>query len=170
MMLRRRRARTGSVVVESALAYPVLFMVVLGIILLGMAVFRYQQVSHISREASRWASVHGAQYSRELNGNTATTSQNVYDNAIQPQAAGMQPESITYTVTWGHADPATGTWVTDRNPTWVYQPSGNDPTSGLPYSPVKRNNTVTVTVTYTWNTGLFGTIPVTSTSVNTIQY
>ena len=169
MMLRRRRARTGSVLIECALIYPVLFMLVLGIILLGLSVFRYQQVSHISREASRWASVHGAQYAKENSPNTAATDQQVYDNAIAPQAAGMQNGAIAYSVTWGHTDSA-GNWVTDKNPTWVYQPPGTNPTTLLPYTPVKKNNTVTVTVTYTWNTGLFGTIPVSSTSVNTIQY
>jgi hypothetical protein len=33
-----------------------------------------------------------------------------------------------------------------------------------------RANTVTVTVTYTWNTGLFGTIPVSSSSTMPMSY
>jgi Flp pilus assembly protein TadG len=164
-MMMRRKVRTGSILIECALIYPVLFMLVLG----GMVVFRYQQVSHISREASRWASVHGAQYGRENSPNTAATAQDVYDKSIAPQAAGMKDEGITYSVTWGHAD-AAGAWVTDKNPTWTYQQSGTNPGTGLPYNPVKRSNTVTVTVTYSWNTGLFGTIPVSCTSVNPIQY
>ena len=35
---------------------------------------------------------------------------------------------------------------------------------------VSRANTVTVTVTYTWNTGLFGTIPVSSSSTMPMSY
>jgi hypothetical protein len=33
-----------------------------------------------------------------------------------------------------------------------------------------RANLVAVTVTYSWNTGLFGTIPVSSTAVMTMSY
>lgn len=161
-MLLRRKVRTGTILIESALVYPVLFLLVLGIILIGLAVFRYQQVAHISREASRWASVHGSQYARE-NKTTAATPQDVYDNAIAPQAAGMQNGAITYSVTW-NTDAAGNP---DKNPTRVVQVT--DPITGLSKE-VLRSNTVTVTVTYTWNTGLFGTIPVTSTSVNTISY
>lgn len=52
-----RHARRGTVLVESAVVYPVVFLIVVSIILLGTAVFRFQQVAHIAREASRWASV-----------------------------------------------------------------------------------------------------------------
>jgi Flp pilus assembly protein TadG len=162
-MLLRRKARTGTILVESAVIYPVLFLVVLAIVLLGVGVFRYQQVSHISREASRWASVHGAQYARE-NNTTAATPQDIYDKAIKPYAAGMQLEGITYTVTWntdGQGNP-------DKDQTRpIVGPI--DPATGLPTLRA-QSNTVTVTVTYTWNTGLFGTIPVSCTSVNTISY
>lgn len=162
MMLRRRKARAGTILAESAMIYPVLFLVVLAVILLGIGVFRYQQVSHISREASRWASVHGGQYALE-NNTTAATPQDVYDKAIKPYAAGMQIEGITYSVTWN--TDAQGN--PDKDPTRVVQVY--DPATGL-NKDVQRYNTVTVTVTYTWNTGLFGTIPVSCTSVNTIFY
>src|SRR2546423_1199946 len=99
MMLQRKKARPGTILAESALIYPVLFLLVLAIILLGLSVFRYQQVSHISREAARWASVHGQQYANE-NNTTAATPQDVYDKAIAPFAAGMQAGGITYSVTW----------------------------------------------------------------------
>ena len=162
MMLRRQNTRAGTILVESAVIYPVLFLVVLAVVLLGVGVFRYQQVSHISREAARWASVHANKYAEE-NGTTAATPQDVYNNAIKPHAAGMQIEGITYSVTW-NAD-AQGN--PDKDPTRtivVY-----DPITGL-NKPVAQYNTVTVTVTYTWNTGLFGSIPVSCTSVNTIYY
>ncbi len=161
-MLLKRKARSGTVLAEAALVYPVLFLLLLGIILLGLGVFRYQQVAHASREASRWASVHGSQYARE-NSTTAATPQDVYTNAIAPHAAGMQTEGLTYSVTWNtNAD---GT--PDKNPIRVVQVV--DPVTGLVQG-VARSNTVTVTVTYTWNTGLFGSLPVSSTSVNTISY
>lgn len=183
MLLSRKHARRGATLVESALVYPVVFLVMLGIILLGTAVFRYQQVAHIAREASRWASVHGGKYSKE--GIPAITSvpaatpddglwsggngqcSPVYTYVIVPQAAGMKLENISYSVTWTtsntqtHAmyyDPATGTTSATPN-------SGSSTEKVISVS-----NTVTVTVTYTWNTGLFGTIPVSSTSTVTMQY
>jgi Flp pilus assembly protein TadG len=162
MMLQRKKARPGTILAETALVYPVLFLLVLAIILLGLAVFRYQQVSHISREASRWASVHGEQYAKE-NNTTAATPQDVYDKAILPFAAGMQLQGITYSVTWN----AKADGTPDKRPTRVV--TVIDPANGLDKD-VAQYNTVTVTVTYTWNTGLFGTIPVSSTSVNTIFY
>jgi Flp pilus assembly protein TadG len=161
-MLLKRSARTGSVLIEAALIYPVLFLILLGIILLGIGVFRYQQVSHISREASRWASVHGSQYATD-NNTTPATAQDVYTHAIAPQAAGMQLTGISYSVTWN--TDAGGNPLTSPTQTVL----STDPVTGAPVY-VSVSNTVTVTVTYGWNTGLFGVIPVSCTSVNTISY
>jgi Flp pilus assembly protein TadG len=155
MMLRRHRRR-GSALVESAMVYPVLFLLVLGIVILGISVFRYQQVAHIAREGSRWAAVHGARYSRET-GLPKTTPQSVYDKVIVPQAAGMGLDGITYAVTWTTNQEQTHSAV-------VIDPAtGNDKV-------VTVANTVSVTVTYSWNTGLFGTIPVSSTSVMVMSF
>ena len=193
MMLRRQTARPGTVLVEAAFIYPVLFLLVLAVILLGLGVFRYQQVAHVAREASRWASVHGEAYEKDpLNGTPgkrAATPQDVYDNAIAPFAAGMQtagtttysvtqdtsasPPTITYTGTNQGGITYSITWNMDakgnpdKRPTRIVQVP--DPITGLAKE-VAVSNTVTVTVTYTWNTGLFGTLPVSSTSVNTISY
>jgi hypothetical protein len=52
--------------VESAVVYPVAFLLMLGVIVGGMGIFRYQEVSHLAREAARWASTHGAQYQRDV--------------------------------------------------------------------------------------------------------
>jgi Flp pilus assembly protein TadG len=161
-MLLRRTRRSGTILVESAMIYPILFVVILAIIMLGISVFRYQQVAHISREASRWASVHGNKYAQE-NNTTAATPQDVCDNAILPFAVGMQTEALTYSVTWN--TDANGN--PDKNPTRIVQVT--DPVTGLTQD-IAQSNTVTVTVTYTWDTGLFGTIPVSCTSVNTIYY
>ena len=153
-MLLRRRVRAGSALVESALVYPVLFVVVLGIVLLGVGVFRYQQVSHAAREGSRWASVHGAKYAQET-GRPAAAAADVYREAILPQAPGMAG-GLTYSVTWDRSNAQTHTvLVTD---------------GGGQKQVATRTNFVSVTVTYTWNTGLFGTIPVTATSVSPMSY
>ena len=153
MMLRRRRRR-GTVLVESAMIYPILFLMILGIILLGIGVFRYQQVAHIAREAARWASVHGARYAQET-GQPAATANDVYNNVIVPQAAGMGLENLTYSITWDTSNTQTHTVTVGTGSAATVQTVSNN---------------VIVTVTYTWNTGLFGSIPVSSTSVTPMNY
>jgi Flp pilus assembly protein TadG len=185
-MLLRRQARAGSVLIESAFVYPVLFLLILGVLLMGAAVVRYQQVSHVSREASRWASVHGNKYAQENNA-TAAAARDIYANSVLPQAAGWQTGSMTYTTT---QDATAGT-VTETGTTadgtvtvavtWNMDAKGNadksptrvvttrDASTGLAKD-VAQFNTVRVTVTYSWNTGMFGRVPVSCTSVNTIFY
>ena len=155
-MMMRRQERKGSALVETAVVYPVLFLLVLGIILLGISVFRYQQVAHAAREGARWAAVHGAKYAEET-GNTAATPEDIFTNAIQPQMAKVPATSLTYTVTWDQNN--------EQNSTYVY----TNPTTGEK-SVRARQNTVSVTVNYTWDTGFFGVIPVQSTTVMTMSY
>jgi Flp pilus assembly protein TadG len=156
-MLLRRTRRRGTVVVESAVVYPVLFILLLGIVLMGMTIFRYQQCAHAAREGARWASVHGSTYATEQN-QPATTQQNVIDNAVTPQFAGMASGTeMTCTVSWPNGQaPTRAVTITD-------------PVTLLP-EVVARSNTVSVTVTYTWDTGFFGPLTVSSTSVNQMSY
>jgi len=153
MMLRRRR-RQGTILLEAAMVYPVLFMILLTIIVLGVGVFRYQQVAHAAREGARYAAVHGAKYASETN-SPAATAQDVFDNAIKPQMGGTRGQNITYTVTWNTSNTPTTTKTV---------------TVGGVSKVVEKANTVSVTVTYAWNTHLFGTIPVSSTSVMVMCY
>jgi Flp pilus assembly protein TadG len=148
----RRRAAT---VVECAIVYPITFLLVLGLIIGGMGVFRYQEISSVAREGARWASVHGYQSSQEATTGRPilTTANDVYTNAIKPQAdaANLDPPSLTYSVSW--TDPS-------EAPTYY------DYTNG-----VWRTNTVTVTVTYQWiPENYLGGITLTSTSVMPITY
>jgi Flp pilus assembly protein TadG len=158
MMLRRKTRRVGSVLIESALVYPVLFLVVLGIILMGLAVFRYQQVSHMAREGARYAIVHGAKYSDVSEASPARSAiadTDIYENAIKPHAAGMQLSGLSYTITWTDSNKQTSSTVQTVN--------------GTP-TVVTKANTVSVYVRYEWQLPLFGTIPVSSTSVMTMSY
>jgi len=155
-MMMRRQERKGSALVETAVVYPVLFLLVLGIIMLGISVFRYQQVAHAAREGARWAAVHGAKYAEET-GNTAATPEDIFTNAIQPQMAKVPASTLTYSVTW------------DQNNKQTYTYLYTNPTTGEK-SVRSRQNTVSVTVRYTWDTGFFGVIPVQSTTVMTMSY
>lgn len=63
-MIRNRSAQTGKrdargqALVEFALAAPLFFMVLTGIIVLGIIVFYNQQIANAAREAARFAAVH----------------------------------------------------------------------------------------------------------------
>jgi Flp pilus assembly protein TadG len=160
-MMMRRQQRRGAALVEAAIVYPVLFVLIFGIVMVGIAVFRYQQVAHAAREGARWAAVHGFKYGEEgasaTPTRTAATASDIYTNAIQPQIAGMQASGVTYSVAWSTSNKQTHSYVY------------TDPSTGQ--SRVREMaNTVTVTVSYSWNTGLFGVIPVSSTCVMTMSY
>ena len=150
----RRRAAT---VVECAVIYPLTFLLMLGLIIGGLGVFRYQEISSVAREGARWASVHGYQCVQEANPTvgypTLTTANDVYTNAIKPQAdaANLDPPSLTYSVSWADASQAP-TYYDITNNVW-------------------RTNTVTVKVTYQWIPEAYlGGITLTSTSVMPMTY
>ena len=62
--------------VESALVYSVLLIMVIGTMVMGLGIFRYQQIAALAREGSRWASVHGPTYQTDHKA-TAPTDQDV---------------------------------------------------------------------------------------------
>src|SRR5258708_4449091 len=95
----RPSRRRGAVALESVIVLNVLFLLILGVIVLGMGVFRYQEMCYLAREGARWASVHGTQYATDT-GNAAATSTDVYTNAIQPRMACLDSTRFTYSVTW----------------------------------------------------------------------
>ena len=148
--------RRGATVVECAIIYPITFLLMLGLIIGGLGVFRYQEISSVAREGARWASVHGYQSAAEASSTgvgTPTTASDVYTNAIKPQAdaANLDPPSLSYSVSYTDASQA---------------PTYYDYTNG-----VWRTNTVTVTVTYQWiPENYLGGITLTSTSVMPITY
>jgi Flp pilus assembly protein TadG len=153
MMLRRQR-RTGTTLVESAMIYPVLFTIVAAIVLLGTAVFRYQQVAHAAREAARYASVHGARYQQDT-GLPAATEDSIYTNVVSPAVPWVQRSGVS--VSW-NASNTQGRTITVTDPV-----THKDKLQSV-------GNTVSVTVSFTWNTGWFGSIPVSSTSAAVMSY
>jgi Flp pilus assembly protein TadG len=119
-MILHAKQRKGTTLVESAIVYPVVTLLLFGLIVGAMGVFRYQQVAHLAREGSRYASVHGKQYEKAT-GFPAATPQEVYDNAIAPNAVAYDMESLEYSVTWDtdngvyHSALVNGKMVTTRN-------------------------------------------------------
>ena len=138
--------------VETAIVLLIVVMFIIGAMVGGLGVFRYIQVASLAREGGRYAIVRGTQYQADGKG-TAATKTDVYDNAILPNAVGLDLSSLTYSVVW---------------------PNGNapvyaNPSSSPPGQPI--GTTVEVTVTYTWvPEAFFGGATMTSKSVMAMQY
>jgi Flp pilus assembly protein TadG len=137
--------RGGATTVEFAIVAPITFFLLLGLLIGGMGIFRYQELAAVAREASRWAAVHGAQYQQDT-GYPAATAQDVYNYVISPKAISLDLSKLSYSVTWN----------TDNRP---YH------TTVVNNQVVPVRNTVTVTLTYQWIPEAFlGGITLTSTS------
>jgi Flp pilus assembly protein TadG len=133
-------------VVEVAIVAPITFLLLIGLLVGSLGVFRYQQVSRLARDAARWASTHGTGYASDAK-TTAATATDIYNAAIAPNAVGLDLTKLTYTVTWNTSN-APSRAVTVNNST------------------VNIANTVSVTLTYQWAPeALLGAGTLSSTSV-----
>jgi Flp pilus assembly protein TadG len=138
-------SRRAASLVEFAVVAPVTFLLLIGLLVGGMGIFRYQEVAMLAREGSRYASVHGAQYAADT-GLPAATAQDVYNNAIVANNVSLDLSQVQYSVTWN----------TDNR---LYH------TNIVNGTVVPTTNTVKVTITYTWIPEAFlGGITLTSTS------
>lgn len=149
--LRRRR---GAAAVEFAFVGPVVLLLVIGLLVGGMGVFRYQSVAHLAREASRFAAVHGGLYEREME-QPAADEESV-KNFVLSSASALDPKKVECEVRWLYPDK---------------MPLRADPDSEPPGQRILVNK-VTVTVRYEWlpEAFLIGPIPLSSTSEMPISY
>jgi Flp pilus assembly protein TadG len=173
--------RRGATLVESAIVLPVVLLLLIGLIVSGMGVFRYQELAHIARETARYASVHGGQYA------TQNPSQPVVDEAALRTYAASRAVSIDTTQwtvsvqmrvfppgsTTASVNPPSTSVVDwddtnnnqNRSPysSWTRTPNGNVTTA---------DNLVIVTITYPWvpEAILVGPITLTSTAVLAMSY
>src|SRR5262245_47827274 len=112
-----------------ALLLTLVAMLLVGLVVAGFGIFRYQQLASLAREGARFASVYGGQFQKET-GRAAATPSEVYDRAILPKAGGLVPSALTYSVAWADAS---------KLPVY-YDFTAN----------AWRRNIVTVTVNYQW--------------------
>lgn len=131
-------ARKGATVLECAVVYPVTFLLLLGLLIGGLGVFRYQEVAWLSREAARYAAVRGSDYQKET-GNTPPTQQQIIDDVVKTMAAAMDKTKLTVTVFWIDG-------VGNKAVPW--DSSTKAPTGVGPNGTVSHR--VRVTVTYQW--------------------
>jgi Flp pilus assembly protein TadG len=150
MSSRRSRRRRGTSAVEFAIVCPITFFLLFAIMIGSVGIYRYQKVAALAREASRWASVRGQEYEMET-GNHSATAEDIFQQAILPQAAGLDTSLLTYAVEWDQS---------------------NAPISIDPATEKIRGNSVIVTVTYRWSPlrYLIGPIDLTSTSTSQMMY
>jgi Flp pilus assembly protein TadG len=151
-MRRAPQRRSGATVVEGAIVYPVLFLLILGLLVGSAGMFRYSQLASLAREGARYASVHGTQYAQEMNVPAPTPNQ-IYNNVIAPMAVGFDTTQMGYSITYN----------TSNSPYYTVIDANNNV--------VPVQNCVTVTLTYLWlPEWLLGGITLTSTSVMPMSY
>jgi Flp pilus assembly protein TadG len=142
MLHRVTHRRRGASALEFALISPALMALLIGLVVGGLGIFRFHQVSSLAREAARYASVHGLDYSRETD-QPAATQESIRDEVVLARSAGLRPELLICTVTWDES---------------------NAPRRVLADMTVV-NNVVIVTVSYQWvPEAYFGGIRLSSTS------
>jgi Flp pilus assembly protein TadG len=137
MLHRPPRRRSGATtMVELAFCYPILLMLTLGVIVIGLGVFRYQQVASLACEASRWACVHGSNYA-STTGKTAATSANIRSLVVS-MSAGLDPSQLTVTAYLVDVNGNATAWDSStKSPTYT--------SAGTTYQ-----NRVKVVISYTW--------------------
>jgi Flp pilus assembly protein TadG len=149
--------RRGTTLVEVAFVQPVWFTLVFGILLGGVMIFNYQQVAWMSREASRWASVRGNQYSQET-GQASPAQVDIQQTVVLPRATGMDPSQLTVQVFLidGSAGTATA-WDSSDKSVYAVLSDGS-----------KVANRVRVIVTYTWKPTVMNASPITMQSASEV--
>lgn len=157
---RRRRAAT---LFESAAIFSVTFFLLLGLVVGSMGIFRYQEVAHLAREASRYASTHGGKYAAEgmpaKTGVPAVSSSSDLTDFVKSRAAGLDTNKLSVSVSWtgaGSVTPSNYPYYVDTNPNLV--PPGQK----------TIRNYVTVTVSYQWFPELYLVGPFTLSSTSQV--
>jgi Flp pilus assembly protein TadG len=148
----QRETRSGTTLVESAVVYPFVILMIFGLMIGGLGVFRYQEMSSLARRAARYAIVHGQQWAQDT-GNTAATPTDIYNNAISPYLVILNPANLNYSVSYNSDNRAGSSIIVNGD--------------------VKlQGNTVSVTVSYNWvPEALLGTgVTLSSTSVMAMSY
>jgi hypothetical protein len=147
----RTPRRRGTALIEGAIVFTTTFVLLFGIIVGGLGVFRHQQVATLAREGARYASVHGGQYREEAGlpvGTADDWKADIYQNGLVPYMVGLDPGRLSYTVEWSHGDNYPLRVTTDNGQAEI--------------------NLVTVTVTYNWLPEVFLVGPITMTSTSRV--
>lgn len=102
MILRKPRGhpRRGLSAVECAAIYPAVTLLLIGMLILGLGVFRYQQLQALAREGARYASVNGPAYAAATgNPQATTTSVLSHISSMAVGLSGLSCTSVSYSAT-----------------------------------------------------------------------
>jgi hypothetical protein len=173
MLLQSRARRRAAHAVECAVIFSLTFLLVAGLMVCALGVFRYQQTAHLAREAARYAAVHAGEYQQEnAAAITAGTLPNVTSsylttNIVQANAVTLDTSSLQVAVKISTSN-GTFDWddTANNGQRWPYSPRT---VNGTTYS---ETNTVSVTVTYQWVPEWFlvGPFTLSSTAVMPLCY
>jgi Flp pilus assembly protein TadG len=135
IMIRRKQRLTdsrGTTALECALVSPLVILLLIGMLILGLGVFRYQQLQSLAREGARYASVHGPQYASENNTSQASTSTVLtYVDGLAAGLGGLDCTAVTYSASSLPCTVSvtlTYTWT----PGWLFSPTTWTVTSTMP--------------------------------------
>jgi Flp pilus assembly protein TadG len=165
MLLNRKNThRRAATAVEFAVVGPLMFFLVFALIVGATGIFRFQEVAHLAREGSRYASTHGGQY--HLDGiDQQTGVPQIAASAglasyLQTKAVALDPSLLQVAATWSAPSgysPTNMPYYDDTDPTLV------------PPGQIVIYNYVTVTVSYQWTPVMYLIGPITLTSTSTVQ-
>jgi Flp pilus assembly protein TadG len=130
LLTRQQSRRRGTSAVEFALVAPILFMLLVGLMIGGLEVFRYQQVATLTRDCARYASVHGAKWAQANNNGTLTTADDIFTNVVGARGFVLDLPTVkaNSTVTWDDTTqmPTTTSGQTNRVHVTIKFPLGAD--------------------------------------------
>ncbi|HEY1375452.1 MAG TPA: TadE/TadG family type IV pilus assembly protein [Gemmataceae bacterium] len=104
---RTQSRRGGATSVEFAMVASVVLLLIIGLIVMALGVFRYQELARLARDGARYAAVRGADYAR-FSGKPAATATDVYQKAILPNAVILTPSKLSADITWSPDNTAGG--------------------------------------------------------------
>jgi Flp pilus assembly protein TadG len=177
--------RRGATTVEAAVILPATLFLIFGMLIVGLGVFRYNEMAHAARETARFASVHGYQYAvynaSAISAGTQPSVNDAYLTSLaKAKLAGLDPSrvsvAVTMTVIQPGATASTSTETVDWDNTTENQNhspySAWTDNSTTPSTNKYVQNMVSVTVTYQWMPELYfvGPINLSSTAVMPMQY
>lgn len=161
--VRSRPSRRGATTVEFAVVASAVVLLVVGLIVGGLGVFRYQEMAHLAREGSRYAATHGGDYLRDgrasQTGVPSVTSSKELEDYLRTKAVGLDPSQLKVEIKWS----APASVVPSNMPTYL----DTNPNL-IPPGQVTIRNYVTVTVSYVWQAEAFLMPPITLTSTSTM--
>jgi Flp pilus assembly protein TadG len=138
-MTRTPTRRGGAVTVEFAIVSFAALLLLIGLIVGSLGVFRYQEIARLAREGARFASVRGETYAK-FTGKPTATQDDVYQKAVLPNVVVLDTSKLSINVTW-NPDKTVGSTVTVQvTYTWV-----PEAVFGGPYT---LSSSATVPITY----------------------